>query len=126
MFPNGRSSDINRKKNMRMSAGVDEVRSVMRESVDYVFDDINELLDEAATDLPDVGPFDVQELGRITRPIALSMKAKVLVTAASPLFNGNVNYASYTHADGRPLFNPEPDPKKWDKAASACLEAIEA
>src|SRR3546814_4894097 len=74
------------KKNLPISAGVDEVRSVVREPVDDVFAYIIELLDEAATDHPDVVPFDVQEHGRSTRPIALAMKVKVRVTAASPLF----------------------------------------
>src|SRR3546814_13392751 len=103
------------KKNLPISAGVDEVRSVVREPVDDVFAYIIELLDEAATELPDVVPFDVQELGRITSAIALSMKAKVHVTEDRPLFNGNVNYASYTHADGRTLVNQEPEPNKDTK-----------
>lgn len=114
------------RENLPISAGVDEVRSIVREPVDEVFAYIVQLLDEAAADLPDVVPFEVQELGRITRPIALSMKAKALVTAASPLFNGNTNYANYKHADGRPLFNPNPDPAKWEQAVAACREAIEA
>src|SRR3546814_14690360 len=101
------------KKNLPISAGVDEVRSVVREPVDDVFAYIIELLDEAATDLPDVVPFDVPELGRITRPIALSMKATVIVHAASQLFHGDVNYAYSIHTAGRPLFNPSPTPKNW-------------
>jgi len=34
------------------------------------------------------------ELGRITQPIALSLKARLLVTAASPLFNGNPDFSA--------------------------------
>lgn len=113
------------RENLSISAGVNEVRAIVREPVDDVVNYIVELLDEAAVDLPDEVPFEVQEKGRITRPIALSMKAIVLTTAASPLFNGNTDYASYKHADGRNLFNQEKDLSKWERAATASKAAIQ-
>src|SRR3546814_11470232 len=67
---------------------------------------IVQLLDEAAVDLPDIVQFEIQEAGRITKPIALSVKALVLVTAASPLFNGNADYPNFVTSEGTPLFNP--------------------
>jgi hypothetical protein len=53
------------------------------------------------------------------------MKAKILMYAASPLFNGNPDYSNYTNNDGTHLFNATYDEKKWEKAAAACKEAIE-
>jgi hypothetical protein len=82
------------------------------------------LLDEAAPDLPVVIFNQAKELGRITQPIALAVKAQILATAASPLFNGNPDYISIKNKDGRALFNSTYDATKWDRAATACLEAI--
>jgi hypothetical protein len=82
------------------------------------------LLDEAAPDLPVVIQNQAKELGRITKPIALSVKAEILATAASPLFNGNPDYVSLKNKDGKLLFNSTYDASKWDKAATAALEAI--
>jgi hypothetical protein len=111
------------KENIPIDASGDEVR-VFRRPVDEVVDYIVQLLDESAGNLPTVVRDENSELGRITRPIALGMKAKVLVYAASPLFNGNPDYASYTNKDGTHLFNSTYSSEKWAKAEKACLEAI--
>lgn len=112
------------RENILVSASEEEVR-VSRQPVDDVFDYIIELIDEAAADLPEMVDDENSELGRITLPIALGMKAKILVYAASPLFNGNTDYASYSNKDGVPLFNQEYDAEKWEKAFVACKEAID-
>src|SRR5690606_27754182 len=52
---------------------------VKREPVDRVVDYIVHLLDEAAPDLPVVITNQAMELGRITRIIALTVKADVLM-----------------------------------------------
>jgi hypothetical protein len=56
----------------------------------------------------------------------LGIKAKVLLMAASPLFNGNQDYANLVDKDGRHLFNSNYDPDKWQRAADAALAAIKA
>lgn len=112
------------RENLPISAGVTEV-AVNREPIDQCIDYIVSLLDESAQDLPDIIQLENEELGRITKPIALSLKAKVLVTAASPLFNGNPEYSSFISRDGTRLFNSEYDVNKWQRAADACREAIE-
>lgn len=112
-------------ENMPISTGVDEVK-VFRDPVDSCFNYIVDLLDVAIEGLPDRIDNQISEIGRVTRPIALALKARVLVTAASPLFNGNTTYASFTDSRGTQLFNPTYDPAKWERAAEACLEAIEA
>lgn len=112
------------KENLPVSADPDEVR-VPRAPVDECFDYIVQLLDEAAVDLPDKIDFEVSELGRISKAIDLSVKAQVLVTAASPLFNGNTDYDGFKNNDGTPLFNSTVDPNKWQKAADACKVAVD-
>ncbi|HEX5554306.1 MAG TPA: RagB/SusD family nutrient uptake outer membrane protein, partial [Chitinophagaceae bacterium] len=111
-------------KNLPVSSGPDEVK-VVREPVDSCFHYIVTLIDSAATNLPDVIENGVTEQGRITKAIALAIKARILVAAASPLFNGNSDYANFTDKKGRHLFNAAYDPEKWRKAADACREAID-
>jgi hypothetical protein len=103
----------------------DFVKSIVRQSIDDVFAYIERTLDEAIDELPDFVDFEVNELGRVTKPIALAMKAKILVTAASPLFNGNNEFLHYKNAKGEPLFNPTKDDTKWIKAAEAAKTAID-
>ncbi len=112
------------RENLPVSASPDEVK-IPRSPVDECFQYIVELLDEAVPDLPGRLDSEVTELGRITRAIALSLKAQVLVAAASPLFNGNNDYQGFTNRGGTPLFNSEFDPEKWVKAAEACKVAID-
>ncbi|GAA4304797.1 RagB/SusD family nutrient uptake outer membrane protein [Compostibacter hankyongensis] len=102
-----------------------EAVQLFREPVDTCVAYIVRLLDEAAADLPDRIENEVAELGRITKAIDLSLKAEVLVTAASPLFNGNADYTGFAGPDGKPLFDAAPDPGKWQVAAKACREAVE-
>ncbi|WP_132129999.1 RagB/SusD family nutrient uptake outer membrane protein [Anseongella ginsenosidimutans] len=113
------------RENIPVSASVEEVKSVFRDPVDGCIDYIVELLDEAIAALPDAVQFDIQEGGRVTRPIALTLKAYVLVTAASPLYNGNTDFASYKDPDGQLFFNQTYDPQKWQRAVNACKEAID-
>jgi hypothetical protein len=115
------------RKNLPISADPDEVQ-VYREPVDTVVNYIVSLLDEAAANemLPDrISGTENAELGRITKCIVKAVKAKVLVTAASPLFNGNTAYADLEDNKGVKLFNQVVDPKKWALAADACREAID-
>lgn len=112
------------KENIPISASEEEVR-VSRQPVDEVFNYIIELIDEACVDLPDLVDDENSELGRITLPIAMGMKAKILVYAASPLFNGNPDYSGYSNKDGTLLFSQSVNPEKWAKAAVACKEAID-
>ncbi|MET3880503.1 RagB/SusD family nutrient uptake outer membrane protein [Chitinophaga sp. OAE865] len=111
-------------KNLPISASIDEMY-VKRQPVDSVVNYIAGLLDAAATNLPVSIANISSESGRITRPAALSLKAKLLVTAASPLFNGNSDYGSFKNKDGVQLFNTVFSAAKWQRAADACKAAID-
>lgn len=112
-------------ENIDVSASPDEVK-VMREPVDDVVAKIVALLDEAIAEdgLPLNIRVQLTELGRLTKPAALAIKAKVLALAASPLFNGNPDFADYKNDEGVSFINPEADPKKWEAARDALKEAI--
>jgi len=96
-----------------------------REPVDDVVEYIVALIDEAMVDLPLRVQSLTTEMGRITKPIAASIKARLLATAASPLFNGNPDFAALVDNRGMNLFNPDYSLEKWERAADALKEAIE-
>ncbi|MFD2035015.1 RagB/SusD family nutrient uptake outer membrane protein [Belliella marina] len=111
------------KENLPIDATIDQVQ-VHREPVDMIVDYIVELMDEAIEVLPE--EVDMQAMaGRINKPIAMAVKAQVLVTAASPLFNGNPDYIGFKNARGENLFNAEHDLGKWKRAMDASKEAID-
>ena len=111
--------------NLPISASDEEVR-LDRKLVDECFTYIVETIDNAINDLPErvIGNND---LGRIDQVIAKSIKSKVLLFSASPLFNGNTQfYAGFVNANGQNFFNQSYDESKWELAAIAAKEAFEA
>ncbi|MEO6230318.1 MAG: RagB/SusD family nutrient uptake outer membrane protein [Ferruginibacter sp.] len=97
---------------------------VTRMPVDECVNAISGWLDSAANLLPGRIQNENTDLGRVTKPIALAVKAKLLVMAASPLFNGNTDYAGFTDKKGTVLFNQSFDANKWVKARDAAKAAI--
>lgn len=98
--------------------------NVHRAPVDEVVDYIVNTLDEAIVDLPSMNELDVvSEFGRFTKTIALSIKAKTLVLAASPIFNNNNYYSGYADKRGVELFPLGDSNERWERALAACDEA---
>jgi hypothetical protein len=112
------------RENIEVSSGVEAVR-VSRDPVDEVADYIVELLDEAIPELPLVIEDRGLELGRVTAPVAAAIKARMLVTVASPLFNGNPDYNGFVDKENNQLISTTFDETKWTRAAEACREAID-
>lgn len=102
----------------------DEVQ-MYREPVDSVCNYIANTLDETIEYLPLKIEQVTIDQGRITQPIALALKAQVLTYAASPLFNGNTDYADMVDNRGIALFQQDYDAEKWRIAADALKEAID-
>ncbi|MCH7400985.1 RagB/SusD family nutrient uptake outer membrane protein [Belliella kenyensis] len=109
--------------NVPIDAPEDEV-NVKRRSVDDVVNYIADLLEEAADKLPMTITDRTTEMGRLTRPAAMALRAKLLVMAASPLFNGNSDYATLTNKDGEQLFNTSFEMSKWERALAATTVAV--
>lgn len=111
-------------ENLAISADVDEVR-VKRNQVEEVIDYILNTIDLAAADLP-VRVTSSNNLGRVDKLIAISIKSKVLLYAASPMFNGNSEFfETFTNQDGTKFYNTIYEAEKWKLAADAAKEAIE-
>ncbi|MDR2038678.1 MAG: RagB/SusD family nutrient uptake outer membrane protein [Bacteroidales bacterium] len=112
------------KENIPLSAPPEDTW-VFREPVDECVDYIVELLDNASPNLPVIIANPIEEDGRITRPIALAVKAKVLALAASPLFNGNPDYESWVDSRNKQLISSTYSREKWVRAANAIKSAID-
>jgi hypothetical protein len=86
-----------------------------RSTVDETVDFITGLCDQAAELLPLVQPD--ADYGRATKGAALALKARVLLYAASPLWNNPARQ------DDSP-YRGKYDEKKWEKAAKAANDVI--
>ena len=111
-------------KNLPIDAAQSEML-VERMTIDSCFNYIVNAIDSAVSNLPDYIQDQTTQMGRISKSIALSVKAQVLTTAASPLFNGNTTYGGFKNKAGTPFFNVSYDADKWVKAMNACKEAID-
>lgn len=102
-----------------------------RSHFDYCVDHIVAKLDAAASVLPETRPA-TNQLGRATSVICKALKGRVLVYAASSLWNGsfpnknwkNTNYE--TPGYGMDLVSGNYDRAKWERALKACQEALSA
>ena len=95
---------------------IDVLRSSYEECVNYIISE----LDMAAATIPDAYiSGDVNQL-RITKGTVLGVKARVLLYAASPLFNSG----SRSDDPGHLLTFPAADNERWRKAADAAKAVI--
>ncbi len=114
------------RENLAITESIENLK-MSRDPIEDCFKYVIELMDEAIADLPEINENKILEHGRITSTIATAVKAQVLVTEASPLFNGESGFQIQNN-DGTLLF-PANDPtavtQKWEKAAVACKVAID-
>ena len=111
-------------KNLPISASIEEVR-MPRNTVDECFSYIENTIDQALPYLPERITAN-NPMGRIDQVIASAIKSRVLLFAASPLFNGNSEfYETFVDHNGNKLFNTIYDAEKWKKAADAAKDAID-
>lgn len=86
---------------------------------DEVVDHLDNEMLTASRQLPAVWQ-SVEKYGRITSIMCLTIRAKMLLFAASPLVNGNEWYKGHMNKEGVELFNTTYSQEKWVKAAEAC------
>lgn len=112
-------------------AGVDDdfqlPRNTWSECIQYILSEMDAakaLVPEKHL-VPSSGADDLSQTGRITKLIIDAVKSQVLLFDASPLFNGNVNFAEFKNKDGKQLMNMTAAPEKWAIAAEAAKAAID-
>ena len=112
------------RENLPVDTDIEETR-VAREPFDSAVDYLVEILDEAIVDLaPEIASLST-DAGRVTKPVAATLKAEILVTAASPLYNGNPDLSFLQNIDGTPLYSADFDANKWTLAAEAGRQALD-
>lgn len=113
-------------ENIAANASLDEMKQP-RQPIDSCFNAIVSLIDDAINDgLLSKAQQLTSHQAYFNHESALALKAIVLTYAASPLFNGNSDFASFKNKNGESLFPQKYDAEKWHKAAVACDEAIKA
>lgn len=90
-------------------------RNTYKETVDFILE-----LCEEGTSLPDTYPS--QWKGRITKGVALALKARVLLYAASPLYNASESKLSYSNPEF--LCYGDYDANRWNLAVNANLDVL--
>lgn len=99
-----------------------------------------EVIDWVDNELQDVAKIlppkytEARKYGRATSIMCLAVRARMLLFAASPLVNGNSDYMDFKNKEGEYLFSskapymipPVYDETKWNYAAKACKELIDA
>ncbi len=100
-----------------------------RSHYDVCVDSICKWFDDASVNLPATVP--VEELGRATSTACKALKARVLLYAASPLWNGAFPFPNWKNPiyesgkNGKELVSKTYDQTKWTKALDACNDAIQ-
>ena len=91
------------------------------------FDEIVSFIDTELAETARLLPMrrTVNNLGRPTRGAALGLRARVLLYAASPLYNGNLDFFNVVDNKGNQLISQTYDESKWAKAAAAAKDVIE-
>lgn len=110
---------------MDYAAGVaDDFTKLRRAPLDSCVDFIVRECDKAINLLP-MKVVTPRDLGRATAAAALALKARILLYRASPLWNGNPDYASFADKEGTKLFPQQYDAEKWELAAAAAKACID-
>lgn len=93
-------------------------RRPFEECVEFIISDCEEAIER----LP--ARRDVTSLGRATSVGAYALKARILLYAASDLYNGNSDYANFVNDAGERMF-PDYSRDKWVRAAQAAKDCID-
>ncbi len=96
---------------------IDLPRNTFKESIDYIVQE----LDAAAQTLAPIVYRDI-DFGRVTNGACMALKSRILLYAASPLFNGGLNDvpAELASLVGYPTY----DKARWQAAATAAEAVI--
>lgn len=98
-----------------------------RRPYDECVDWVAEQFKSAAGRLPFTREGD--DYGRATKVVAMALRARLLLYAASPQFNGGEKfrgmYSSFRNPDGTQLISTAYDAQKWNKAVEAYQEVLQ-
>ncbi|MCW3089917.1 MAG: hypothetical protein JWP81_986 [Ferruginibacter sp.] len=99
---------------------IDVPRNTYEECVNYITSE----LDACEKLLPSPTEYEERDYGRATKGACLALKSRVLLYAASPLFNGGMSLLQYRNSENlaekiKVAGYPAADNSRWQKAADA-------
>jgi hypothetical protein len=95
-------------------------RSTYDDCVNYIIDNM-----EQAYQLLPATKDALADIYRPTSGAALAVMSRVLLVAASPMFNGNPSYSNWKRFDGNGFISNSNDNRKWGRAAIAAKRVME-
>lgn len=101
-------------------------QSPYSEVVDWVDKELKEVAGKLPAEYAPAIYGSAHDWGKATSIMCLAIRARTLLFAASPLFNGNPDLKDWKNKNGESMFNPTYDASKWKRAADACKELIDA
>lgn len=111
------------------AVGAELDRNTVDENIDFMVSELDKAYQDLPTTLTEIGAND-SWTGRATKGAALALKSRILLYAASPLYNGqdggrlsSIFQAKVNH-DGKQIFAAY-DAAKWQKAADAAKAVID-
>ena len=105
--------------------GEDIDRNTVEENVNFMVKELDRAIELLPVSIGDVISA-YSNAGRATKGAAMALKTRLLLYAASPLYNGQNGtgmYDGFVNSKGQALF-PEYDATKWTKVHDAALELI--
>lgn len=104
-------------------------RNTVDENVSFIVSELDRAVQDLPYEIKEIGAND-SWTGRATKGAAMALKARVLLYAASPLYNGQDGgrltgiFSAKTNIDGKHIFAAY-DASKWEKAAQAAKDVID-
>lgn len=95
-------------------------RNTMEECIQFIVEDCDRAI--ALLPVKHTG----ENIGRASGGAAMALKSRMLLYAASAIYNGHSYFANYKDNEGVHLFPTSNDDSKWSTAAKAALDCITA
>ena len=100
-------------------------RNTLDENIDFIISELDKAIEVLPNTITAVGLQEESDMGRVTKGAAMALKSRVLLYAASPLFNGNTLYKGMVNHYGNEIFPQTYDATKWEAAKKAAKDVID-
>ena len=100
-------------------------RNTLEENISFIVSELDKAIEVLPMSITEVGLQEGSDMGRATKGAAMALKSRVLLYAASPLYNGNQLYAGMTNYYGKQIFPSTYDETKWEEAKKAAKAVID-
>lgn len=105
--------------------GAELDRNTFDENIEFIVSELDKAIEVLPVSITEVGLQESSDMGRATKGAAMAVKSRVLLYAASPLYNGNELYQGMTNHYGEKIFPQQYDAQKWETAKKAAKDIID-